>query len=195
MCLSSSGKLRSVRDLNDRTDQVISGQEYPINPIDLTRVGYTADNETVCFTAFQPMEQAVLAQQGVDFILGDSFLRNAYALFNFGNWTNSSSEQMPYIQLLSVSMTLPMHYGRILTRLCLQTTNQGDAWTQFDDQNNARIAQWNALGGQFNLTNSSQTTPPATKRSVRKRAPYSLPTGISLNEEIIRTYGYWSERL
>jgi hypothetical protein len=34
-------------------------------------------------------------------ILGDTFLRNAYAVYNFGNWTRPE-EGPPYIQLVSV---------------------------------------------------------------------------------------------
>lgn len=34
-------------------------------------------------------------------ILGDTFLRNAYALFNYGNWTRAD-DGAPYMQLLSV---------------------------------------------------------------------------------------------
>lgn len=36
-----------------------------------------------------------------DVILGDTFLRNVYTLYNFGNWTRES-DPPPFIQLLSV---------------------------------------------------------------------------------------------
>ena len=75
-----------------------SGTEYPINPLDLTRL-ISVDNETLCINAFGSMD---LNDQGMDFILGDSFLRNAYTLFDYGNWTNNSASA-PFVQLLSVS--------------------------------------------------------------------------------------------
>lgn len=74
-----------------------SGTEYPINPLDLTRL-VQAGNDTVCVNTFAPGD---LKSQGFDFILGDAFLRNTYALFNYGNWTDTS-DNMPYVQLLSV---------------------------------------------------------------------------------------------
>ncbi len=43
-----------------------------------------------------------------DFVLGASFLRNVYILFNFGDYTSGRTGS-PYIQLLSVRIqTLPL---------------------------------------------------------------------------------------
>ncbi|KAF7789586.1 hypothetical protein EIP86_000532 [Pleurotus ostreatoroseus] len=113
-------------DTKLNVSMVFNGTEYPINPLDLTRL-ISVDNETLCINAFGSMD---LNDQGMDFILGDSFLRNAYTLFDYGNWTNNT-DSAPFVQLLS-------------------TTNQSDAWAQFDDLNNARIAQWNSLNGTYN---------------------------------------------
>lgn len=52
--------------------------------MDLTRL-VSVDNETLCISTFAPKD---LEDQGMDFILGDSFLRNVYALFDYGNWTD-----------------------------------------------------------------------------------------------------------
>ena len=43
-----------------------------------------------------------MAEQGLDAILGDAFMRNVYALFDFGNWTREG-DATPFVQLLSVS--------------------------------------------------------------------------------------------
>lgn len=76
----------------------------------------------------------------------------------------------------------------------LQTTNQTEAWSQFDDLNNARIQQWNELQGQFNLTSattnaSNSSTSPMTSRAHKVSFPIA-------NEEVAatasRTYEYWS---
>lgn len=39
-----------------------------------------------------------------DVILGDTFLRNTYALYNFGNWTRPG-DSGPYIQVLGVGVS------------------------------------------------------------------------------------------
>ena len=40
-----------------------------------------------------------------DLILGDTFLRNVYALFDYGNWTRAD-DGPPFVQLLSVRVFL-----------------------------------------------------------------------------------------
>lgn len=84
---------------------IFSGIEYPINPLDLTRIitlgSYSnGTNETICINTFQ---KADTSSEDYDIILGDSFMRNVYALFNFGNWT-TPGDKPPYVQLLSVSV-------------------------------------------------------------------------------------------
>lgn len=37
----------------------------------------------------------------------------------------------------------------MLTFFKLQTTNQSEAWAQFDDLNNARMTQWQSMNGTF----------------------------------------------
>lgn len=64
---------------------------------------------------FQPADEA---SQGLDFILGDSFMRNVYAVFNFGNWTNTTEGAAPpYIQLLPVSTFLSRGCRVVLTEV------------------------------------------------------------------------------
>ena len=81
--------------------------EYPINPLDLTyprTIGNFSDgtNQTICTNSFAP---GAFCDQGYNMILGDAFMRNVYALFDFGSWT-APGDQSPYIQLLSVSCSL-----------------------------------------------------------------------------------------
>lgn len=49
----------------------------------------------------------------LDVILGDTFLRNTYALYNFGNWTRPG-DSGPYIQVLGVRIFSfpPIYRGR-----------------------------------------------------------------------------------
>lgn len=77
--------------------------EFPVNPLDLTRVisfdvHKTGKNETICVNAFMSGD---MAEVELDIILGDAFMRNAYSLFNFGNWTTPGAEPA-YMQILSV---------------------------------------------------------------------------------------------
>ncbi|EKM50641.1 uncharacterized protein PHACADRAFT_152796 [Phanerochaete carnosa HHB-10118-sp] len=129
-------------DLKRNVSLIFNGTEYPLNPLDLSYISNVGDfsdgsNVTLCLNTFSPMD---LSNQDLDFILGDAFMRNVYALFNFGNWTDSSEcAPPPYIQMLS-------------------TTNQSEAWAQFDDAQNARIQQWIELQGQFNATNATNAS-------------------------------------
>ncbi|KAJ3557413.1 hypothetical protein NM688_g1478 [Phlebia brevispora] len=122
---ASAGIYTLPCDTKLNVSMVFNGTEYPINPIDMTRL-ISVGNETSCITTFAPKD---LTSQGIDFVLGDAFLRNVYTLFNYGNWTDEGSDR-PYVQLLS-------------------TTNQSEAWAQYDDLNDARISQWQSLNGTF----------------------------------------------
>ena len=93
-----------------------SGTEYPINPLDMTRLYQLPNNETICLNTFAPQD---LSSQGADFILGDSFLRNVYALFNYGNWTTPGTE-LPYVQLLSVSRVRRRTSSRVLISISIR---------------------------------------------------------------------------
>ena len=107
MSLWSSSKSFIIHASNDVLTIFCSGTEYPVNSIDLSRVtnlGNFSDgtNQTICVNSFVPGDES---SEGVDIILGDSFMRNVYAVFNFGNWTNATAGATPpYMQLLSVSL-------------------------------------------------------------------------------------------
>ena len=123
-------------------------QTYPIHPIDLVVIADQGENprtdasDFICIGAFsyldpgstdigehtlcQPYVRAdICADFAEDIILGDTFMRNVYTLYNFGNWTRAQDES-PYIQLLSVRCPLcmnqheyvlsPSHLFRLLMR-------------------------------------------------------------------------------
>ncbi|KZT10145.1 acid protease, partial [Laetiporus sulphureus 93-53] len=69
----------------------------PIHPLDLTTV-VELNNQTVCVNTFRATTFPVNDQ--FDIILGDAFLKNVYASFNYGNWSASDPDAIPYIQLL-----------------------------------------------------------------------------------------------
>ncbi|KAI0766085.1 aspartic peptidase domain-containing protein [Irpex lacteus] len=112
-----------------------NGTEVPINPLDLSMLTTNDKNETICVNALGAQDFETSVHQSNDFTLGDAFLRNVYILYNYGNWT-STNDAPPYIQLLP-------------------STIQSNAWNDFDSLNEARMKQWEQLGGQY--------TPPSRK--------------------------------
>ncbi|GJE94324.1 acid protease [Phanerochaete sordida] len=98
----------------------IAGQDYPVHPLDISLVTQltvlesgTSTTFTVCSGAFLSLGPEGV--NGADMVLGDPFLKNVYASFNFGpenaegdhNGTSGS-----YLQFLSL-------------------TNADDAWLDF----------------------------------------------------------------
>ncbi|KAJ7700723.1 aspartic peptidase domain-containing protein [Mycena rosella] len=75
-----------------------AGQEFPIHPLDLTDLtvllGPDGKNYTVCTGSIT--NGGSILGPGLDALYGDSFLRNVYSVFSFGNDTT-----LPYVQLLS----------------------------------------------------------------------------------------------
>jgi len=111
---------------------VVFGQETIfIHPIDLaTPVEIMADGTAFCAGSFRVNDGS-----GVDFILGDSFLRNAYSLFFFGEWTNSGTGT-PYMQVLSI-------------------TDPNQAFSEFASLNTQRIQDFIAQNSNSNTNSNS----------------------------------------
>ncbi|KDQ58028.1 hypothetical protein JAAARDRAFT_193505 [Jaapia argillacea MUCL 33604] len=120
---------------------VFGKDEYPLNPMDIFNVVDVSDSgELTCAGAF-----GVEDLSDVDIVLGDTFLRNVYALFDFGRWATSGTGD-PFVQLLSV-------------------TNQAQAWNDFDSANTVRLNSYKKLslgssGG--NTTNNAVPPSPST---------------------------------
>ncbi|KAJ6596677.1 aspartic peptidase domain-containing protein [Mycena sp. CBHHK59/15] len=74
------------------------GQEFPIHPLDVTDFmqlrGPDGKNYTVCVGSIT--NGGSITSTGLDALYGDSFLRNVYSVFAFGNDTAT-----PFVQLLS----------------------------------------------------------------------------------------------
>ncbi|OBZ76478.1 Aspartic protease [Grifola frondosa] len=101
---------------------VVGTNEYPVHPIDTT-VFYNFDDDglPVCIGAWR-----YSTDSGQDFLLGDSFLRNVYSVFNFGSLARAE-DGAPYLQILSV-------------------TNADQAWAEYDSLNAERIASARSSG-------------------------------------------------
>ncbi|EED81152.1 predicted protein [Postia placenta Mad-698-R] len=80
---------------------VIGGIAYPVNPLDLvTPVGWASNGTIICNGAFVALGETDSA--GPLIVLGQSFLRNAYALYNLNPTGNSNKNTtLPFVQLLS----------------------------------------------------------------------------------------------
>ncbi|KAJ7671395.1 aspartic peptidase domain-containing protein [Mycena polygramma] len=77
----------------------IGEQSYPIHPLDLSDVfSGNGTDEVVCATLWGGGSGV---NGGIDILLGDSFLRNAYMQLNYGNAISHSRTANSSIQLLS----------------------------------------------------------------------------------------------
>lgn len=89
------------------TDASCSGKPFPVHPLDLTFVATTevpsgtngkTENVTYCYNTYQYLALDPNSFSGFDAILGDAFLRNAYASFDYGE--TDSSGNSSYVQLV-----------------------------------------------------------------------------------------------
>ncbi|KAH9916028.1 aspartic peptidase domain-containing protein [Fomitopsis serialis] len=92
----------SVVDCNAQINVtlVFGGIEFPINPIDTIQPYALEDNGTViCEGAFARLE----GFPDGSLLLGDTFLRNAYTLYNLNIGNSSQADIGPYVQMLSTT--------------------------------------------------------------------------------------------
>ncbi|KAG8776772.1 hypothetical protein FRC12_000699 [Ceratobasidium sp. 428] len=86
---------------------IIANQTIPVHHLDLTNVSIITfpdgRNLTACLSYFDP---ASYYGADNDLVLGDAFLRNVYAVYNYGNYNNTESglsHDTPFIQLLPLT--------------------------------------------------------------------------------------------
>ncbi|KAI0810951.1 aspartic peptidase domain-containing protein [Irpex lacteus] len=134
---------------------VIGNQTYPVHPLDVVVPPYPDDfypgklklqtlPVPICLAAFNCADADLVAFSGVDGILGDTFLRNVYTQFNYGNWSRNGTGT-PFVRLLN-------------------TTNEGDAWAEYDNLNAQRVQ---ADPGVFNPQHDPQSSAAASAPSDR----------------------------
>ncbi|CAL1702627.1 unnamed protein product [Somion occarium] len=134
-------------DSKVNVSMVFGENEFPMHPIDLILpAAIDDDGSVVCVGVFTYAPD----NAGVDFILGDAFLRNVYSLFDFGNWAKVG-DGFPFMQILSV-------------------TDIEKAWAEFDTLNKARL---DAFVASHSSSSSSSTTSDATAASTQARPPIS----------------------
>jgi len=98
------------------------GMAFPIHPLDVVDDNFKIldkNGNHVCIGAFQPITSAFSLFGNFDMIMGMTFLRNAYALLNFGDWVDNSSGDRgdPYIQLLPLTDPAAAHADFVNARL------------------------------------------------------------------------------
>ncbi|KDQ57375.1 hypothetical protein JAAARDRAFT_194518 [Jaapia argillacea MUCL 33604] len=135
---------------------------YPVNPIDIVTVSTDTSGGPTCSGSFFVTDGGDL-----DIILGDTFLRNVYALFDFGRWAMPGTSD-PFVQLLSVHLeSLRSAIILYLTRIP-QVTNQAQAWKDFDSANAVCLNSFKkpSKGSSGGNTNNDEVSPsPASPES------------------------------
>ncbi|KAJ7138848.1 aspartic peptidase domain-containing protein [Mycena filopes] len=78
----------------------IGGQPFPIHPLDLSNVGRDPHSNTalICTSAFHGFDGEY---HDYDILFGDTFMRNVYSIFNFGDAISNSPTGNASMQLLS----------------------------------------------------------------------------------------------
>ncbi|KAG7088169.1 hypothetical protein E1B28_012190 [Marasmius oreades] len=116
----------------------IGSKKFPIHPLDATLnpkllnlpALKNSEGEESCIGTFQPFSFDVGKDTTYDIILGMSFIRNAYVLFNFGDFIltgsgNTTKRGDPYLQLLSTTNPAGAHSDFVDRRLDgVDTTDQ-----------------------------------------------------------------------
>ncbi|KAI0078010.1 acid protease [Panus rudis PR-1116 ss-1] len=137
---------------------VFGGNEFPIHPIDAVGIRPVSPQDSqdgyLCFGAIQEVNSGA-----IDFILGDTFLRNVYTLYDFGRWATVGKND-PYMQVLKL-------------------TDADQAWAEFDALNAARItnAKQEAASLYGNSTQPSSSSSQSSTSSLP--APASVSGGAS----------------
>lgn len=94
-----------------------AGVKMPVHPLDVVSGDFNLGS--YCPGTFQPITTAFSVLGDYDMILGMSFMRNVYALFDYGNYVDDTSNDRgdPYVQLLSVTDSSSTHADFVKTRL------------------------------------------------------------------------------
>lgn len=123
-------------DLKINMTFVFGDVEMPINPLDLTTPNNVTQNGTVeCYGSFERLSGFPPGT----LLLGDSFLRNVYTLYNHNpnrNWGNTTR---PYVQMIPL-------------------TDPNEAWANFENWNQQRLDSWKNISSIVNNYDSSDNS-------------------------------------
>ncbi|KAF9507093.1 hypothetical protein BS47DRAFT_1266993, partial [Hydnum rufescens UP504] len=101
---------------------VMGGVTFPIHPLDTSSSDFGfkfADGTLACAGTFQPISTAFSLGGDFDAVLGQSFLRNAYTLLNWGDFVDdtSAARGQPFIQLQPLTSQTQAHQDFVNVRL------------------------------------------------------------------------------
>ncbi|KAH9838434.1 aspartic peptidase domain-containing protein [Rhodofomes roseus] len=132
-------------DTRLNVSMAFGSSKYPMDPIDLTTIQVNSDGSFFCVGTFAPTPD----NAGVDFILGDSFMRNVYSLFSYGSNFTGNGDELPYMQILSI-------------------TDHDKAWAKFDYANAQRLIQseYETFAEMYNITATYEAAPQTTTFSL-----------------------------
>ncbi|EIW64104.1 acid protease [Trametes versicolor FP-101664 SS1] len=130
------------------------GQPFPIHPLDAVIVNQTANGLMVCLSALSMnLDPVDLAS---DWLIGDTFMRNVYSLYDYGNMSNPNAG-FPYMQLLSI-------------------TDADAAWAETDALMLKRLVAYESY-----FTSTYGVTPTTTQRAYA--GPTSAPALTSADDK------------
>ncbi|KAH9915321.1 aspartic peptidase domain-containing protein [Fomitopsis serialis] len=118
---------------------VFGGIAYPIHPIDAVLPDIGDNGVVTCMAAFEAADDGLM-------LLGDTFMRNVYTLFNFGDTlTQREGDEPAHIQLLSI-------------------TDPDQAWSEYQQLNAKRIAEleYDKFAKEFQVASSTALSASAT---------------------------------
>jgi hypothetical protein len=107
------------------------GVNYPVHPLDAVddNFDYTSPNGThLCIGSFQPITTAFSLLGNYDMIMGMSFLRNVYAVMNYGDWIDGGSSSDPYLQLMPTTNVQSAHNDFVQVRMDGTDTTGESRW-------------------------------------------------------------------
>ncbi|GLB38617.1 putative peptidase A1 family protein [Lyophyllum shimeji] len=103
-----------------------NGRPYPIHPLDATldpkTIGLSGVTDVtgrpMCIGTFQPFSYNRGSNPNYDMVLGMAFLRNVYALIDYGDFiVGSDGRDAPYVQFLSTTDLAEAHTDFVKIRL------------------------------------------------------------------------------
>ncbi|KAA1469688.1 acid protease [Dentipellis sp. KUC8613] len=101
---------------------IFGGVKFPMHPLDMSLPGFDVGTN-MCVGTFQPITSAFSLLGEYDVILGMAFLRNAYALIDFGNFVPGTSDTSdPFVQMLPLTDLTSAHSDFVQARLNGQDT-------------------------------------------------------------------------
>ncbi|KAI0334107.1 acid protease [Cubamyces sp. BRFM 1775] len=137
-----------------------AGNPYPMHPIDAVVVNTTVNGIENCLGAITVNDNPL--GLATDWLIGDSFMRNIYSLYDYGNQT-SPTDGNPYMQILSI-------------------INPDDAWAETDALMLKRLSAYKEY-----FTSTYGVTPTTTQMAYTGPT-YSVSVTSADNKETFAPY-------